>query len=228
MPLQDISGQAYTDLIGQQLTEERASKTSIEQRGTAVITTSGTLVTLLLAIAALVTSGKALTLGTLPKLPLGLSLVAFVIAAILGILTNFPRSSYQEAKLDDIQPLVDSSAEWKASFAVGSQDTAAASLAILRALRAVNKDKVEWLRMAMYAEIAAIGLLAVAAILALFQVGSQAAPYLRVTTSDQTVCGALIKGNSGTLTIDDQFRHEVRSVKAGDVRAESIVQDCSQ
>jgi hypothetical protein len=228
VPLQDISGQAYTDLIGQQLTEERASKTSIEQRGMAVITSSGTLVTLLLAIAALVTSTKTFALGTVPKVTLGVSLVAFVVAAILGILINFPRSSYQEAKLDDVKKLVDDPAEWKASFEVGSQDTAAASLDILRAMRTVNTDKAQSLQRAMIAEIVAIGLLAVTAILALFQVGATTPPYLRITTDSQTVCGTLLKGESGTLTIDDQFRHQILSVKAAHVRTESIVQDCSQ
>jgi hypothetical protein len=49
------AGDAYTALIIEQLAEERSRKTSLEQRGISVITSSGALVTLLFGLAALTT-----------------------------------------------------------------------------------------------------------------------------------------------------------------------------
>jgi hypothetical protein len=72
---------------------QEARKSSIEQRGLAVITTSGTLVTLLFAIISL--STKARQTYQLPDsahLPLLASLVLFSLAALGGLFTNLPAS----------------------------------------------------------------------------------------------------------------------------------------
>jgi hypothetical protein len=54
-----VGGPIYVELLKERLQEERAHKTSLEQRGLSVITSSGTLVTLLFALAAVVTASKS-------------------------------------------------------------------------------------------------------------------------------------------------------------------------
>src|SRR5262249_12281036 len=73
-----------------QLDEERRRKTSLEQRGTAVITTSGTLVSLLFALAALITTRKQFHIPPSAQLILLLAVAFFVIAATGRLLANVP------------------------------------------------------------------------------------------------------------------------------------------
>ena len=79
------AGVAYGQLIMDQLAEERNRKASLEARGVTVITTSGTLATLLFALTAGLTAAAKFKLPQSAKLPLLLALVAFVIAALAGL-----------------------------------------------------------------------------------------------------------------------------------------------
>lgn len=88
---QEISGPEVVKLIEKLSENERAAKASAQTRGLAVITTSGTLVTLLLAFAALATRKQAtFVLPTSLKIPLILASVLLVVAAIGGLIVNMP------------------------------------------------------------------------------------------------------------------------------------------
>jgi hypothetical protein len=66
-------------------------KSSIEQRGAGVVTTSGVLVTLLLALAGLATeASKTVVLPHAARWWLVAALIAFIVATLLALLTNIP------------------------------------------------------------------------------------------------------------------------------------------
>ena len=93
-PADDVAGQReYAKYMEAQLAREEERKKWFEARGVTVITTSGTLATLLLGLIAIATkSTQTFTLPDASKTPLGLALVAFAVAALLAIFTNVPRS----------------------------------------------------------------------------------------------------------------------------------------
>src|SRR5215207_5830795 len=82
----------YAKYIDEQTAAQEARKTSLEQRGLAVITTSGALVTLLFGLTAL--SVRPDSRFVIPDVAAALLVVAlafFVLAALLAIVTNLPR-----------------------------------------------------------------------------------------------------------------------------------------
>jgi hypothetical protein len=80
----------YGEFLKDELAAQETRKASFEQRGLAVVTTSGALVTLLFGLAALSTTGKSQELPSDAKKWLAAALVVFVIAAVLALVTNFP------------------------------------------------------------------------------------------------------------------------------------------
>ena len=86
------AGQVYASLVATRLAEEEGRHRSLQARGLAVVTTSGTLVTLIFAIAQFVLRTRVIA-----KVPdasrwiLTIAAVAFVGAAICGLLANIPR-----------------------------------------------------------------------------------------------------------------------------------------
>jgi hypothetical protein len=91
---QSASGfKAYGDFVKDELAAQDQRKTSFEQRGVAVITTSGALVTLLFALAALSTKeAQTFVLPDSARSWLNVALVLFVLAAVAALATNVPLS----------------------------------------------------------------------------------------------------------------------------------------
>ena len=85
------AGSVDGPLLADALAAETAQKASIEQRGLAVITTSGVLVSLLVALSALLLGRDYEFLHPGTKVLLILAVAAFVAAAGLGLATNAPR-----------------------------------------------------------------------------------------------------------------------------------------
>jgi hypothetical protein len=77
------------------LEDELARKASLEQRALAIISTSGGLITLILALSALLL-GKdpSATLGHAPRTLLVMAVSVLVTAAILGLVANAPNRFY--------------------------------------------------------------------------------------------------------------------------------------
>jgi hypothetical protein len=87
-PTEATAAASVTALVRAELAAEQARKTSLEQRGLAVITSSGVLVTLLLAIGA-ASEGAPLAVTGPARISLIGALPAFIGAAISGILANW-------------------------------------------------------------------------------------------------------------------------------------------
>lgn len=152
------AGSAYGQLICDQLTDERGRKTSLEARGINVITTSGTLATLLFGLTAGLTAGANFRLPAGAKLPLVLALAAFVAAAAGGLATNVPLR-YQQATPQGLAKLVDA-AYWTAPPLIGQLRVAEAQVKLLTAARSANNLKVRILIAAVACELLAIIFLA--------------------------------------------------------------------
>jgi uncharacterized integral membrane protein len=82
--------EVYADFVQSMLDAEDSRKSSLEQRGIGVITTSGTLVTLLFGLTAAITSAKNFTLPAAVRDWLAPAAILFVAAAAAGILVNVP------------------------------------------------------------------------------------------------------------------------------------------
>ena len=88
-PPASTAGDLYADVVQKQLADEDQRKGSIEQRGAAVVTTSGVLIALLFGFAGFTTTAPGFRAAGATGLLLAFALVAFLIAAVLGILSNW-------------------------------------------------------------------------------------------------------------------------------------------
>jgi hypothetical protein len=150
----------YGAYIKDELAGQEARKASFEQRGLAVVTTAGTLVTLLFGLAALSTAtAKGSPLLSEEKVWLGVALGLFVISAILALATNFPLK-YKGPEIADIIERLKATPE-------DSLEDAAYAVAevrgdILLAAQQRNTVKGRFLFAALVLEVAAVGCVGVA------------------------------------------------------------------
>jgi hypothetical protein len=89
---------AYSDYVKALEDAESARKSSLESRGINVITTSGTLVTLLFGLVAVLTAAKAFVFPAAGRPYLAAAMLLFVAACGLGIVVNLPLF-YKETEL---------------------------------------------------------------------------------------------------------------------------------
>ena len=161
---EEFAGAAYGELIQEQLEEERSRKQSLEQRGLAVVTSSGTLVTLLFAIGALATEGDGFQLPGASKVFMILALTGFAAAGIFGILTNKP-DYYEEVNAAWLRKTLSPIAwEYKDS-ALGQRRSAEARISSIESFREKNKKKVKLLIRAIACEVTAVALVALGIVL---------------------------------------------------------------
>jgi hypothetical protein len=149
----------YAAYVAAQVRGQEERKSSFEQRGLAVITTSGVLVSLLFGLAALLTGAAHYHLPHASRVPILAALLCFVIAAIAAIVTNLPLP-YRGVTVDALREKVDGQAEETAADA--RREVALTELEVLERAKQQNKRKGEALALAIRAEIAAVYFLAVA------------------------------------------------------------------
>jgi hypothetical protein len=132
----DTPPDIYADYINGLEDAETARKTSLEGRGVGVVTTSGTLVTLLFALIGVITSAKNLSLPTAAHGYLGAAVILFAIAVAVGLAANLPLF-YKEAEptADEIARVWSYSAEGAQAFVIATR------LSILSSYRHANAIK---------------------------------------------------------------------------------------
>jgi hypothetical protein len=123
-----------------------------------VITTSGTLVTALLAVAALVSRSSDFELSTAAATLVSVATAMFLIAASAAIATNVPRS-YEEVGEGELHSWVNADT-WPDRDA--ERTAAARRVDLLLAARRANDIKARWLIVAMGSEVLAVLALTVA------------------------------------------------------------------
>lgn len=85
-------GEFLAAVAKEQLQNERQTRSLLVQRASIVITTSGTLVTLLLGAAALVTKSQSFTQPHYVLVEVTAAVVLFVLAALVALVVNWPWS----------------------------------------------------------------------------------------------------------------------------------------
>jgi hypothetical protein len=142
------------DLVKEQLTEERARKSSVEQRGVTVVTTSGTVVTLLFGITALATKAQNYSLPPGASISLGIAGALFVVAALCAIAINWAMA-YIEVEVEGLRDL--QGVDWTVDETVAAKAVAKAWTDVIEGARAKNNNKARILRVAMLIEALAFG-----------------------------------------------------------------------
>lgn len=150
-----ISGTVIASLIDKEIDNVRANASSLQVRGLAVISSSGTLVTLLFGLSALSTKAQNFTLPGDVKLPLYLAAALLVFAAAGGIFTNAPRRSDAIA-LKKLTPLIAEDQYWNAPSAYAERKVAKTRLTVLQNSRAINISTARTLLVAILLEIAGV------------------------------------------------------------------------
>jgi uncharacterized membrane protein YcjF (UPF0283 family) len=156
----------YAEYIKEELDAQEARKVSLEQRGLAVISSSGVLVTLLFGLTAL--SVRRESTFVIPEWAAGFliaALVFFVLAALSAIITNLPRS-YEGVKVDALRDAVKD--RWEDSQATASRMVALTRLKALASAKEKNEQKGIALVAGMSFEIVAVALVGVAMGIVLF------------------------------------------------------------
>jgi hypothetical protein len=87
----------YEEWLKERVAAEETRKTSLEQRGIAVVTTSGALATLLFGLAAVITGVEKYKPPDNFRPPTIAALLFFIVAGVLAIMTNVPLP-YQDVK----------------------------------------------------------------------------------------------------------------------------------
>jgi hypothetical protein len=160
-----LEGPVYAALVTIRLVEEEKRTNSLQARGLAIVTTSGTLVTLLFAIAKFgrSTEGSA-KIPVAGRWVLAAAAVAFVGAAIGGLLANLPRLLVRP-RLSSLAELIDS--RWGTPAASAEKTVALARARQLRELERSNDGAARAVLGGLAAEVIAISLAAAAVVVTL-------------------------------------------------------------
>lgn len=156
------AGPLIADLITKELDTEQAATDALQSRGLAVISTAGTLVTLLFGLSAVATTAQHFKLPAAAKPPLYAAAVLLVAAAIAGIATNAPRGSKLTA-LQRLRPLLESP-YWEYPAGPARREVARTQLTVAEAARAGNRIRSRFLLAGIILEIAGIASTMVAVI----------------------------------------------------------------
>ena len=158
------AGEVYARVISHLLALETTRKASIEQRGIAVITTAGGLVSLLIALSALVLSDHGSTrLVHGSRVLLVVAIAGFIAAAALGVAANSPRR-YGGFTFEDLDRLVQKTA-WLADRDEAALEVAREQVAELKIAVGLNNQKAKYVQWAITSEVIAVGIVAAAIVL---------------------------------------------------------------
>jgi hypothetical protein len=156
----------YADYIREQLEAQEARKVSLEQRGTAVISTSGLLVTALFGLVTVSKQVKTtleITMGA--RVLFVLAVAIFVVAAVSGILANLPLQ-YRGPTVKAMREAV--RARWDDTLAVAERKVALTRLESLEAAKGKNNFKSTVVTIGIAFEFVAIAVLSSAVALVLW------------------------------------------------------------
>jgi hypothetical protein len=160
--------EVYADFVRAELAEERARRGRLEQRGLAIITTSGALTTLLLAVAVLAVGRDAVTTDRWATFLVGVAALGFAASGALAIQATglWP---YKGLPAETLEKLRDAATE--ESEDATRRTVAGLERGMMTSLRDMNDGKAAVLRWAFWAQaIALIALFVVLVVLFLSRV----------------------------------------------------------
>lgn len=151
-------GSQYEAFVEAQLKAEYDRRTTLEARGLTVVTSSGTLVTLAVAVGAFAL-GQDYKPSTTAVTALGVSLGLFIVAALFGLIANFLRK-YAVPSAATIQLML--TTHWTDSEVAARNVCAVANAETLDSLRAGSNDKAMQVTIALVCQLLAVAALAFA------------------------------------------------------------------
>jgi hypothetical protein len=154
----DGDGSEYAAFVQELEKAQEARKTSIEQRGLAVVTTAGAIVALLFGLAGLsIRSSATFTVSHPAAHRLVVGVVLFVVAAALALLTNIPLW-YRTADYTKLSQEL--KGRWKDPSPEANRQVSATRLKTIQFNAGVNTAKAWLLFAAVLAEVAAAAFVA--------------------------------------------------------------------
>ncbi|MBS0338421.1 MAG: hypothetical protein JSS40_16795 [Proteobacteria bacterium] len=188
-PTDPDQGREWVEFIGKELDREYTRRDTINTRSAASITSATALVTISLAVIAVI-RGEHYTVG-LPAWKvwlLGAALVCLLTAAIFGILAGATASRFRIASTKDMTRML--SAElWGYHRIDARNETAKLNIKAIRTLRAGNTAKFRFLVLALFAQ--ALGVLLLGAFAVAVIANSPPTPRPASTTVPPTSGGVL-------------------------------------
>jgi len=160
-PTSENAGTVFADFYEKELRAERDRRATLDARAVGVLNTSATLVTLLLALGAVVTGATGFEPPTLMISLLSLALVAFVAAALLGLLAN-RQHRYSVTQPVQLHKWRDRDGNWNDTADKARRVVAKANILTIASLRQGNNTKATLIEVAHWCQLAAVILLGAA------------------------------------------------------------------
>ncbi|HSV65020.1 MAG TPA: hypothetical protein VLJ59_03805 [Mycobacteriales bacterium] len=154
-------GQVLGRLVQDLVADERASKASVESRAAGLITAAGSLVTVLFAIAAFVTSRVGYVLPVPARWLLVGALTSLLAASVAAIVVNLPAGQH-EIRADDLLGRIHRDEDWNAREDDVELALAKALAGQLVRARQVNRAKARLLAYAIFGEVSGIAFIGAA------------------------------------------------------------------
>jgi hypothetical protein len=155
----------YSDFIEAELKAERDRKTALDTRAASLVTTSGSLVTILAAVGAFVgrEAGSSFPRHALPLLVLALT--AFAFASLAGICSGWTRPHAGAADTASMQIMLRD--RWVDDEVLARKEVVDVHIRMIEGIRSLNKAKERFLRAGWVCQIIALVLLSVVVLIVL-------------------------------------------------------------
>lgn len=154
------AGTIYQAMVGNLLAAEYDRRAKTEARGSTLVTTSASLLTLVFGLTVVVTGKDYVFTNGFAVLTLIAALISFVVSAVLGIVVHalaMPYSTVGRASLDQ---LTDDSF-WRLPADEAVREDVAQQVDTIRTLRHGNERKAKWVTASLVSQVVAIFLLTV-------------------------------------------------------------------
>jgi len=157
-------GKTYAAFIEAEMKAERERRAAYEARGQALVTTSGTLVTLLTGLVTVVKTAATTRFPPSALVAVGATLLLFAAAAACGVVAGWNRR-YTVAKASTLDKMV--ADHWTDDEVDARNHVARLLNATVETLRGSNSFKARWVTMGVAVQVAALVALGIAAIVTL-------------------------------------------------------------
>jgi hypothetical protein len=152
------TGRVWREMVKDLLAAEYDRRKRMEDRGAAIVTSSASLLTLIVGLAAFVTGqGFALTSRLAVAAVFG-AMIAFVVSAVFGIAVRTYGLPYTTVDRDNLNQLT-SNEFWTMSADEALREDVAQQAGTIRSLRAATERKDKWVTASLASQVVAIALL---------------------------------------------------------------------
>ena len=159
-------GATYQAFVQRQLSDERERFAGLEEKANSLISGSGTLVTLILAIGALSTNSATFALSPLMRVAAVVGLTLFILAAIAGLL-GIKTREYSIPTADALDHIQKDREIWTKAEPAARGIVMQFDISTIRTLRQVNNEKARWVARGRFTQILAVVALTLTAVIGL-------------------------------------------------------------